>query len=86
MNEIEREIKTLQFIEVFRTDTIAVIKKLQQRYKDHPNDPADIVANTACTICTRIIVAIIPKQYWEETLYSIAKTLVKIANKGKDKL
>lgn len=77
MDEIDEQIKTMQFLQCFDKETQSLIVRLRQRYKDKPKEPASIVADVVGTICARLIVGTTPVNFWQPMMMAIAKALAK---------
>lgn len=77
MNEIEQQLKTLQFLGSFTKEIEGLIQRLRARYKDKPKEPAIIVIDTVASICGRLILGTAPVQCWEPILTAIIQGLAK---------
>lgn len=74
--DIGRQLKILSFLKTFDDDTNKITDKLIQRYKNKPNEQADIVISTAVTICARIIWRTIPVSLWEDVLIFLKDKMI----------
>ena len=75
MNEMEIQLKYLQYLQCFEKETQSLIVRLRQRYFAKPKEPCRIVFGVVATLCARMIVGVVPSDYWHSTVMMIVNGL-----------